>query len=300
MNLTPEHRQGYTNYLESIGLQDVTREKYELYLGHYINLFDGIVNQKFIDNFLTIKKHDPNHITCIKHLLSFLKRSGNLSKEDQIEISLLNILKPSGKKPRKEKPTLSESQIKRVFEECNIDGSVMKTGFFKFEFLFQYEMGLRLSEVSKLRWDIIQRGINLPSGYKKMYIQDITKNKKGGYIYLKNSIVDDYVGFVNRLALVIKKDINESKVTLWNNCSVSSYASKLKREVMKILGINLSSHSLRHSKATNSLRKGMPLEQVKELLRHEDISTTSNYLHNLNLGLEESLNNDSKDSSKQS
>ncbi|MFZ2053357.1 MAG: tyrosine-type recombinase/integrase [Candidatus Aminicenantales bacterium] len=43
----------------------------------------------------------------------------------------------------------------------------------------------------------------------------------------------------------------------------------------------LSAHSLRHFFATQSLKAGAPLLQVKEALRHASIETTEKYLHNL-------------------
>lgn len=43
----------------------------------------------------------------------------------------------------------------------------------------------------------------------------------------------------------------------------------------------LSAHSLRHFFATQSLKAGAPLLQVKEAMRHASIETTEKYLHNL-------------------
>ncbi len=43
----------------------------------------------------------------------------------------------------------------------------------------------------------------------------------------------------------------------------------------------LSAHSLRHFFATQSLRSGAPLLQVKEAMRHASVETTQKYLHNL-------------------
>ena len=65
--------------------------------------------------------------------------------------------------------------------------------------------------------------------------------------------------------------------------------SKLRRESVTQLikaialevGIDkpISSHTLRHCHATNSLEKGAPISLVKETLGHSSVAITSRYLH---------------------
>jgi integrase/recombinase XerD len=59
---------------------------------------------------------------------------------------------------------------------------------------------------------------------------------------------------------------------------------KIVKDAFRSIGAGqkkLSAHSLRHFFATQSLRAGAPLLQVKEALRHASIETTQRYLHNL-------------------
>ena len=62
--------------------------------------------------------------------------------------------------------------------------------------------------------------------------------------------------------------------------SVGVLQKKL-RVAKKASGINksISPHIFRHSFATHMLENGKSIEQVKELLGHEDIRTTEIYLH---------------------
>lgn len=59
---------------------------------------------------------------------------------------------------------------------------------------------------------------------------------------------------------------------------------KIAKDAFRSIGIEkkkLSAHSLRHFFATQSLRAGAPLLQVKEAMRHASIETTQKYLHNI-------------------
>jgi integrase/recombinase XerD len=59
---------------------------------------------------------------------------------------------------------------------------------------------------------------------------------------------------------------------------------QISKDAFRSIGIDkkkLSAHSLRHFFATQSLRAGAPLLQVKEAMRHSSIETTQKYLHNL-------------------
>jgi site-specific recombinase XerD len=56
------------------------------------------------------------------------------------------------------------------------------------------------------------------------------------------------------------------------------------KDAFRSIGVDrkkLSAHSLRHFFATQSLKAGAPLLQVKEAMRHVSIETTQKYLHNL-------------------
>jgi integrase/recombinase XerC/integrase/recombinase XerD len=59
---------------------------------------------------------------------------------------------------------------------------------------------------------------------------------------------------------------------------------QITKDAFRSIGVDkkkLSAHSLRHFFATQSLKAGAPLLQVKEALRHASIETTERYVHNL-------------------
>lgn len=55
------------------------------------------------------------------------------------------------------------------------------------------------------------------------------------------------------------------------------WVEKIIKRLGREIGIDISLHYLRHTTATDALRRGMPIEQVQIMLGHEDISTTLVY-----------------------
>ncbi|MGC8972513.1 MAG: tyrosine-type recombinase/integrase [bacterium] len=75
-----------------------------------------------------------------------------------------------------------------------------------------------------------------------------------------------------RYALKLGKDgrlFNYSRTTLWRRI----------KDLGKKLGLNLKPHTLRHTCATELLKKGVNLRAVQKVLRHSSLATTQIYTH---------------------
>lgn len=63
------------------------------------------------------------------------------------------------------------------------------------------------------------------------------------------------------------------------------------RKLAKVINVkSIKFHSIRHSRATNLLKRGFKLTTIKDQLMHESISTTERYLNLANIDIEDEFN----------
>ncbi|MHB1686984.1 MAG: tyrosine-type recombinase/integrase [Ignavibacteriaceae bacterium] len=132
--------------------------------------------------------------------------------------------------------------------------------------------GMRVSEIINLKWD----AINFTSGIITVQNNEsfTTKNKHERIIPI-HSKVNSLL--MNRNLIASKDYIFSKNGILYHQELISKV---FKRAVRKIgLSEDLHFHSLRHSFASNLVKKGISLYVVKELLGHESITTTQIYSH---------------------
>lgn len=133
--------------------------------------------------------------------------------------------------------------------------------------------GLRLSEMTHLKW----RHINLNSGQVKVVEG---KGLKDRIIYIDEELVEemsewkerqfenwgktDYVFTTRNLTLLDGKSVRQM---------IKTYSDKAK------IDKHITTHSLRHTFATDLLRDHKNIRVVQRALGHADISTTQIYTH---------------------
>lgn len=133
--------------------------------------------------------------------------------------------------------------------------------------------GMRLGELANLRWesvDLIQKKIKV-----QIYDDFITKNRRERILPINKNIITD-------LRLLSKTRKSEYVFSNDNNYKYnSSYISHKFKRIVRQIGLpeRIRFHTLRHSFASNLVQKGANLYAVKELLGHENISTTQIYAH---------------------
>ena len=195
------------------------------------------------------------YISAAKSLLSFASKCG-----------LINFNVGASVKPPMAKDKLSERILDRdeLYALLNADTSDRNRLILN---LFYYA-GLRVSELINLTWKDLNGE----------YLNVFGKGSKTRIVRLPKSLVAELMAFKPR----------SSKRDDYMFISVRT-KSKLRREsvtqlikaISSEVGIDkpVSSHTLRHCHATNSLEKGAPISLVKETLGHSSVAITSRYLH---------------------
>jgi len=239
-----------------------------------------------IKDFLDFVKKDPRQITTSdlnKWVIDILNRNTKAKVISDLEkrrekattarhyiIAVVRFLKWLGidikptipRTRRREIRALSEGDIEKI------KNSLKRT---KDKLLIQLllDTGLRAKELLSIR----KSDINI----EKRFI--IVRNTKNG----EERIVFFTEETRKMLEKYIKNMSNDQKLF---NITYDALYRKLKR-LGKKLGIDLRPHILRHTFATQAIRKGMPLPVVQKILGHKDIRTTQIYTHLVTEDLQE-------------
>ena len=232
-----------------------------------------------IEDFLSFVKKDPRQITSTdlnKWIIDILNRSTKTKViSDNLEIkrvksatarvyiiAIVRFLRWLGIDIKPTIPRTRKREIRALNEE-EIDKikSTLKRTKDKLLIQLLLDTGLRAKELLSLR----KSDINI----EKRYI--IVRNTKNGE--------ERIVFFTEETKKLFEKYIkNMNNNEKLFNMSYDALYKKLKR-LGKKLGIDLRPHILRHTFATQAIRKGMPLPVVQKLLGHKDIRTTQIYTH---------------------
>ena len=145
--------------------------------------------------------------------------------------------------------------------------------------------GLRLSEMTNLKW----RDVNLISGQLKV-IEG--KGLKDRILYIDSNTIDDLRDWKERQL----KDWGESEY-IFTTRTLNLLDGKAVRKMIKTykdkanIDKNITTHSLRHTFATDLLRNCKNIRIVQKALGHSDISTTQIYTHIVDDELEDAMKN---------
>ncbi len=199
---------------------------------------------------------------AVKGFYKFLKNDGEIS------LVLSDLMTP--KKEQRLPDVLNEEEIARLF--AAIDQNTYK-GRLDFALcMLCFSCGLRVSELVSLRKD----KINPESGQIRL----LGKRSKERIVPISNEALHSLLSYL--------KERNQIK-TKSSYLFVHQDGKEVSRQYFFLqirkyaadAGIekHVSPHTLRHSYATLLLENGAQLKEIKELLGHEDISTTQIYTH---------------------
>ena len=248
------------------------------------------------------KKTISNYLSCINRFKQFYKRKNleNLTESDILEYlkknfinigcsaatininraaikyfylvnfnrSLSNVLLPQSKIPSRFPKLISKQEFIKMFNsEFNLKHKIW--------IILAYGSGLRINEVASLKVsDILSKEHKIHiigKGNKERYapLPDFTlKLLRLYWIQNKDKITNDYL-----FPGIYKKT---------KNLYVASYTIQQAFQKIKEnnqLDTSITFHTLRHSFATEFIKSGGDIWELKNILGHSSINTTSIYLH---------------------
>ncbi|MDF2158781.1 tyrosine-type recombinase/integrase [Algoriphagus sp. CAU 1675] len=242
----------------SFGLQDIQQAQHAEIRAWVIDLVEQGLSTTSVNR----------KIATLRSFYKFLLKSSILSKDPTYKLKSL-------KNPKKLPEFVQESTIASVLEE-----SVFQPTFegqrdrMVMEFL--YLTGVRLSELTGLKWSDIHLGeesVKVLGKRKKERIIPLTKG-------LKQNIISYQKVFEERFSKA-----EQSPYFIVSNQGKQSYPVMIYRIVRQYLDLfaqtsKRSPHVLRHTFATHLLNKGADLNAVKDLLGHANLAATQVYTHN--------------------
>ena len=136
---------------------------------------------------------------------------------------------------------------------------------------------MRLGELINMTWD----NVDFENSLIKIINDNNfnTKNKKDRIVPLNQKLISILRERIPKIQSILNANLvfKSSKCVKFN----SDYVSKGFKDSVRAAGLDdkIHFHTLRHSFASSLVQKGVSLYVVKELLGHEDISTTQIYSH---------------------
>jgi integrase/recombinase XerD len=251
------------------------------YICCYFEMGDFVFNQQSVGKFLD-GHNNPTGRAFLKNVQDCLLLNADfleLPSEVFNEISKVRIPKVSGRRIEKIIRPLTEQQIRMIEASLETEQS-------KLMLLLSYHCGLRLQEMigiklNSFNWDVWKTETD-----KMGEVIVFGKGNKEGIAIVPSWLMKRIGSYINN-NLKLFGSLNSSLFSVgsrtWHNylaeAGVKSGVTQLDENGKVIETTQVNPHKLRHSFATNLLKKGADLTIVQEALRHKNISSTQVYLH---------------------
>ena len=210
------------------------------------------------------------HLSALRGFYKWMQREKLIATDPALSLS-------NPRAPRNLPHTMTDSDVNRLLESCDISTAVGLRDRAFLEFL--YATGARISEVASLKLE----QVDLQNGTVRLF----GKGSKERIVPLYQSAIEWLKKYLSssRPTLLLKDKAGRAHSALFisvrgNNMSADSLR-KVFSSYLTAAGLDssLSPHAMRHTYATELLGGGADLRIVQELLGHESLSTTQVYTH---------------------
>lgn len=210
------------------------------------------------------------HLSALRGFYKWMQREKLISSDPTLALS-------NPRAPRNLPHTMTDSDVNRLLESCDVSTAVGLRDRAFLEFL--YATGARISEVATLRLE----QLDLSHGVVRLF----GKGSKERIVPLYESAIEWLKKYLqsSRPTLLLKDKTGSSHSVLFISVRGKDMSADSLRKVFSSyltaagLDSSLSPHAMRHTYATELLGGGADLRIVQELLGHESLSTTQVYTH---------------------
>lgn len=210
------------------------------------------------------------HLSALRGFYKWMQRERLISSDPALALS-------NPRAPRNLPHTMTDSDVNRLLESCDVSTTVGLRDRAFLEFL--YATGARISEVATLKLEQLDLSHGVVRLFGKGSKERIVPLYESAVVWLKKYLQS------SRPTLLLKDKTGRTHSALFisvrgNNMSADSLRKVFSSYVIAAgLDSSLSPHAMRHTYATELLGGGADLRIVQELLGHESLSTTQVYTH---------------------
>lgn len=147
-----------------------------------------------------------------------------------------------------------------------------------------YYCGMRTIEISRLDFG----DISVVDGVRQILVMGKGKTSKDDWVKLNDKPYNAIMEYIASRGTVGKNDpifVSESAFASKAGERLNKATiSRIAKRGLKAIGLDervYTAHGIRHSAATNAIKKGASISQVKEMLRHVDEKTTMAYIYTI-------------------
>lgn len=274
------------NFKEWLTRKKLSSKTIDIYMYYMGKLNTSIPNQRDVDDFLNTYGTTASR-GCITNYLKYLTRNPEdsyLGEKQILKLKSIELPRRSGREKIRIPKVINRDQVHQIVEEFDNPKH-------KIMVLLTYYSGLRMGELLTLTIN----SFNWENWKKENLIKELDE--------LPNRPLVDGEAVVygkgNKEAVAIVPGFIMFQLGKWiNNTYISKFAKGeftkespifdvkpryweklLSKASISSIGFHINPHLLRHSIATELLKKGMDIRIIQEFLRHTDISSTQIYTH---------------------
>jgi integrase/recombinase XerD len=273
-----------TDFLAAQDVKEISKQAYRKGLEKFLSwLASEGISQPNRESILRFKSYlmdsglEANTVNCclvaVKRFFAYLegkKKYSNVAKD------IKGVRQPQGHL----RESFTPSQVRDLLNQIDTSTVLGKRNYAIINLMAR--TGLRTMEVVGANvGDIRQNG-----GEALLYVQGKGRNSKDSFVILTEkslSPILDYLGARGKADHEDPLFVSFSDRNKDQRLTTRTLRMIVKKNLRNINIDNpkLSAHSFRHFFATQSLRAGAQLLQVKEAMRHASIETTQKYLHSV-------------------